>query len=60
MPSVETLGGTLPWGPKSLKVKFQSFPHYGSTGLKRTAPVSSPVADNHHGAIAKGATGYSR
>ena len=35
MPSIWTLGGTLPWGPKSLKVKSQAFPPDGSTGLKR-------------------------
>ena len=35
MPSTGTLGGTLPLGPKSLKVKCQAFPHDGSRGLKR-------------------------
>ena len=35
MPSTGTLGGTLPWGPKSLKVKCQAYPHDGSRGLKR-------------------------
>ena len=35
MPSTGALGGTLPWGPKSLKVNRQAFPHDGSTGLKR-------------------------
>ena len=35
MPSTGTLGGTLPSGPKSLKVKCQPFPHDGSRGLKR-------------------------
>ena len=35
MPSTGTLGGTLPSGPKSLKVKRQAFPHDGSRGLKR-------------------------
>ena len=34
MPSTLTLGGTLPSGPKSLKVKGQAYPHDGSTGLK--------------------------
>ena len=34
MPSTGTLGGTLPSGPKSLKVKGQAYPHDGSTGLK--------------------------
>ena len=34
MPSVRTLGDTLPSGPKSLKVKYQAFPHDGSRGLK--------------------------
>ena len=29
------IGRTLPWGPKSLKVKHQAFPHDGSRGLKR-------------------------
>ena len=28
------MGGTLPLGPKSLKVKGQAYPHDGSTGLK--------------------------
>ena len=35
MPSVGTLGSTLPSGHKSLKVKHQAFPHDGSTELKR-------------------------
>ena len=35
MPSTGTLGGTLPSGPKSLKVKRQAYPHDGSRGLKR-------------------------
>ena len=43
MPSIGTLGGTLPWGPKSLKVKCQAFPSDSSTGLKQPAPVSPPV-----------------
>ena len=34
MPSIGTLGSTLPWGPKNIKVKRQGFPHNGSTGLK--------------------------
>ena len=55
-----TLGGTLPLGPKSLKVKRQAFPHNGSTGLKRPIPASPPVTDNHHGAGANGATGCGR
>ena len=57
MPSTGTLGGTLPWGSKSLKVKSQAFPHDGSIGLKLPTPASPPVTDNHHGAGAKGATG---
>ena len=57
MPSTGTLGGTLPSGPKSLKVKRQACPHDGSRGLKRPAPASPPVTDNHHGAGAKGAAG---
>ena len=40
MPSIGTLGGTLPSGPKSLKVKHQAFPHDGSTGLKWPTPAS--------------------
>ena len=59
MPSTGTLGGTLPLGPKSLKVKHQAFRHNGS-GLKRPAPASPPVTDNHHEARAKGATGCGR
>ena len=49
MPSVGTLGGTLPSGPNSLKVKRKAFPHDGSTGLKWPTPASLPVTDNHHG-----------
>ena len=56
MPSTGILGGTLPLGPQSLKVKRQAFPHDGSTGLKQPTPASLPVTDNHHGAGAKGAT----
>ena len=40
MPSIWTLGGTLPSGPKRLKVKRQAFPHNGSTGLKQPAHLS--------------------
>ena len=43
MPSIGTLGSTLPSGPKSLKVKCQAFPHDGSTGLMRPTPASLPV-----------------
>ena len=57
MPSIGTLGGTLPWGPKSLKVKRQAFPDDGSTRQKRPIPASSPFTENHHGTGAKGATG---
>ena len=46
MPSTGTLGGTLPSGPKSLKVKCQAYPHNGSTGLKWPTPASPPVTDN--------------
>ena len=60
MPSIGTLGGILPLGPKSLKVKLQAFPHDGLTGLKWPAPASLPVTDNHHGAGAKGAAGCGR
>ena len=35
MPSTGTLDGSLPSGPKSLKVKRQAFPHNGSIRLKR-------------------------
>ena len=45
MSSVGTLGGTLPWGPKSLKVNCQDFPHDGSTELKQPTPASSPGTD---------------
>ena len=48
MPSTGTLGGTMPSGPKSLKVKHQAFPHDGSRGLKWPAPASPAVTDNHH------------
>ena len=47
MPLIGTLGGTLPSGLKSLKVKCQAFPHDGSTGLKQPTPASPPVTDNH-------------
>ena len=57
MPSIGTLGATLPLGPKSLKVKHQAFPHDGSTGLKQPTPASLPVTDNHHMVGAKGAIG---
>ena len=60
MPSTGTLGGTLPLGLKSLKVKCQAFPLDGSTGLKWPALASPPVTDNHHGAKAKGAIGCGR
>ena len=40
MPSAGTLGGTLPLGPKRLKVKHQAFPHNGSAGLKQPAHMS--------------------
>ena len=60
MSSVGTLGGTLPWGPKSLKVNCQAFPHDGSTELKQPNPASLPVTDNHHRAGAKGAPGCGR
>ena len=42
MPSTGALGGTLPWGPKSLKVNLQAFPHDGSTGLKRLLQPARP------------------
>ena len=48
MPSVVILGNTLPLGSKSLKVKCQTFPYDGSTGLKPPTPASLPVTDNHH------------
>ena len=60
MPSIGTLGGSLSLVPKSLKVKLQAFPHFGSTGLKQPAPVGPPVTDDHHGAWAKGAAGCGR
>ena len=43
MPSIGTFGGTLPLGPKSLKVKHQAFPQDGSTELKQPALASLPV-----------------
>ena len=57
MPSIGTLGSTLPSGPKSLEVRCQAFLHDGSTGLKWPAPAIPPVTYNHHRAGAKGATG---
>ena len=56
MPSIGTLGSSLPLGPKNLKVKHQAFPHDGSTGLKQATPANLPVTENHHGPGAKGAT----
>ena len=50
MPSIGTLGDTLPSGPKSLKVKLQAYPHDGSRELKPPTLGSLPVTDNHHGA----------
>ena len=47
MTSIGSVGITLAWGPKSLKVKCQAFSH--STGLKWPAPPSLPVTDNHTG-----------
>ena len=41
MPSFGTLGGILPSGPKSLKVKYQIFPH---DGLKR---LEQPTSASH-------------
>ena len=43
MPSTGTFGGTLPLGPKSLKVKHQAFPQDGSTELKQPTLASLPV-----------------
>ena len=43
MLSIGTFGGTLPWGPKRLKVKHQTFPWDGSTELKWTTLASLPV-----------------
>ena len=43
MPSIGTLSGTLPWGPRSLKIKCQAFPHDSSTGLKQPTSASPPV-----------------
>ena len=60
MPSVGTLGFSLPLGPNSLKVKCQAFPQDGSTGLKQPVPVSQPVTDNHHETGAKGEIGCGR
>ena len=60
MPSIGTLGGSLPLGPKSLKVKCQAFPHDSSTELKWPTPASLPVTDNHHAAEAKGVNGCGR
>ena len=59
-PSTGILGGTLPSGPKNLKVKRQAFPHDGSRGLKQPTLASPSVKDNHHGARAKGAIGCDR
>ena len=44
-----TLGGILPSGSKSLKVKRQAFPHDGLAGLEQPAAASLPVTGNHHG-----------
>ena len=60
MPSVGALGGILPSGHKSLKVKRQAFCYDGSRGLKQPTPASLHVTDNHHRAGAKGAMGYGR
>ena len=65
---------TLPLGPKSLKVKCQTFPHDGLVdwpgllsplqdwGSGPLSPLRSPPACHryHHGAGAKGATGCGR
>ena len=60
MPPIGTLGSTLTSGPESLKVKCQSFPQDGSTGLELPAPVSPPATDNNHGAGAKAVPGRGR
>ena len=49
MPSVGTLGSTLPLRPKSLKVKCQTFHHDGSTEMKWHAPASPSVTDKNTG-----------
>ena len=65
---------TLPLGPKSLKVKYQTFPHDGPVdwrgllnplqdwGSGPLSPPRSPPSCHryHHGAGAKGATGCGR
>ena len=56
MPSIWTLGSTLPLEPKILKVKCQAFPHDGSTGLKGL--LQPAHLDNHYGAGAKGLQMY--
>ena len=43
MLSIGTFCGTMPWGPKSLKVKRQTFSQDGSTQLKQPTPASLPV-----------------
>ena len=48
MPSTGTLGGTLPLGPKRLKVKHQTFPHNGSTGLKQPPTLTTPIPQPAH------------
>ena len=60
MPSIGILGGTLPLGPKSLKVKSQAFPQDGSTGLKWPNQPACHRYPSCHGAGAKGTTGCGR
>ena len=60
MPPIGTLGSTLTSGSEGLKVKYQTFPHNGSTRLERPTTVSPPATDNNHWAGAKAAPGGGR
>lgn len=48
IPSIRTLGGTLPLGPRTPKIKCQALPCDGPVRLKEPTPASPPVTDNLH------------
>ena len=47
-------------GTQEPQGQVTNLPSWWSAGLKWPTPASPPVTDNHHGAGAKGATGYGR
>lgn len=57
IPSIRTLGGTLPLGPKNPKIKCQDLPCDGPVRMKQPTPASPPVTDNLRRIGIKSATG---